>query len=199
MSIERKLDYDRHDNYRIEIVASDLGECALATIIYENFANDLNAVSCARAFVSAGIPSLSATTTLSVNIINSNDKDPYFTPQTQRAEVREDAQIGTRIHQLMAHDPDVTSQDALIYETIEPITAVSKNGKEVTDNNAFKKLFLVDKYGNVTVNGSLDRDYYAVVRLTVTVTDTTAPTLQLGQGVLVVTIIEVNELPPVSK
>lgn len=99
----------------------------------------------------------------------------------------------------MAHDPDVTSHDALIYEAIEPITAVSKNGKEVTDNNAFKRLFLVDKYGNVTVNGSLDRDYYAVVRLTVSVTDTTAPALQQGQGVLVVTIIEVNELPPVSK
>lgn len=146
-----------------------------------------------------GIPSLSATTILLVNIINSNDKDPYFTPQTQRAEVREDAQIGTRIHQLMAHDPDVITQDALIYDVIEPITGVSKNGKEIMDNNAFKNLFVVDKYGNVTVNGPLDRDYFAVVRLTVVVTDTTAPVLQQGKGILIITIIEVNELPPVSE
>lgn len=26
VSVERKLDYDRHDNYRIEVVASDLGK-----------------------------------------------------------------------------------------------------------------------------------------------------------------------------
>lgn len=146
-----------------------------------------------------GIPSLSATTTLSVNIINSNDKDPYFIPATQRAEVREDAKIGTRILQLQAHDPDILSSDALAFEALEPITAVNKNGKEVTDNAAFKNLFAVDRFGNVTVNGPLDRDFFAVVRLTIVVTDTTAPTLQQGKGLLVITIIEVNELPPVRR
>lgn len=146
----------------------------------------------------AGIPSLSATTTLSMNIINSNDKDPYFIPATQRAEVREDAKIGTRIHQLQAHDPDITSNDVLAFEAHEPISAVNKNGKEVTDSDAFKNLFAVDRFGNVTVNGPLDRDFFAVVRLTIVVTDTTAPTLQQGKGLLVITIIEVNELPPVK-
>lgn len=150
-------------------------------------------------FCTAGIPSLSATTTLSVNIINSNDKDPYFIPATQRAEVREDAKIGTRILQLQAHDPDIVSTDALAFEALEPITAVNKNGKEVTDNASFKNLFAVDRFGNVTVNGPLDRDFFAVVRLTIVVTDTTAPTLQQGKGLLVITIIEVNELPPVRQ
>lgn len=135
---------------------------------------------------------------MSINLINSNDKDPFFIPATQRAEIREDAPIGRRIHQLVAHDPDVTSNDVLIYEVSEPITAVNKNGKEVTDTKAFKNLFAVDRYGNVTVNGLLDRDFFAVVRLTVLVTDTTAPTLQQGKGLLIITIIEVNEMPPVS-
>lgn len=58
ITIGRPLDYDRRNTYQIEIVASDLGT-----------------------------PSLSGTCTLTVNIINSNDKDPYFTPATQRAEV----------------------------------------------------------------------------------------------------------------
>lgn len=35
-----------------------------------------------------GTPSLSGTATLTVSIINSNDKDPYFTPATQHAEVK---------------------------------------------------------------------------------------------------------------
>lgn len=148
--------------------------------------------------LSIGIPSLSGTATLSINIINSNDKDPYFTPVTQRAEVREDTKIGTKIYQLMATDPDIISNDSLLYEIIEPQSAVNKNGKEVSHTNSFKQLFAIDKNGSVTVNGVLDRDLFAVVRLTVLVTDTTAPTLQQGKGLLVITIIEVNELPPVS-
>lgn len=191
MTIARKLDYDRRDNYHIEIVASDLGEFDISIYIVPKF----NCI--VFNFVVSGVPSLSATTTLSINIVNSNDKDPFFVPQTQRAEVREDADIGTRIHQLQAHDPDVETNDGLVFDAIEPITAVNRNGKEVSDSISFKHLFAVDRYGNVTVNGSLDRDFFAVVRLTVVVTDTTAPTLQQGKGELIITIIEVNELPPV--
>lgn len=146
-----------------------------------------------------GTPSLSGTATVSINLINSNDKDPFFIPATQRAAVREDASIGKRIHQLVAHDPDVVSNEVLAYEVTKPITAVNKNGIPLTDSESFKNLFAVDRYGNVSVNGKLDRDLYAVVRLTVVVTDTTATTLQQGIGLLVITIIEVNEIPPVSE
>lgn len=116
----------------------------------------------------------------------------------QRAEVREDAPIGKQIYQLVAHDPDVATNDVLEYQVIEPITAVNKNGKEVNESSGFRNLFAVDRSGAVTVNGLLDRDFFAVVRLTVLVTDTTAPMLQQGKGLLIITIIEVNEMPPVS-
>lgn len=56
--MSRKLDYDKRSTYEIEVIAMDLGT-----------------------------PSLSGTATLTVNIVNSNDKDPYFTPATQHAEV----------------------------------------------------------------------------------------------------------------
>lgn len=193
VTITRKLDFDKRDQYRIELVASDLGKKKIES----NRILILTFIIILAFFRNAGIPSLSATTTLSVNIINSNDKDPYFIPVTQRAEVREDAKIGTRILQLQAHDPDILSSDALAFEAREPITGVNKNGKEVTDNASFKNLFAVDRFGNVTVNGPLDRDFFAVVRLTIVVTDTSAPILQQGKGLLVITIIEVNELPPV--
>ena len=38
-----------------------------------------------------------------------------------------------------------------------------------------------------------------VIRMTVLVTDTTAPTVQQGEGLLILTVIDVNELPPVSR
>lgn len=93
----------------------------------------------------------------------------------------------------------MASNDVLDYKMIEPITAVNKNGKEVNDSDTFKHLFAIDRNGVVTVNGLLDRDFFAVVRLTVLVTDTTASTLQQGKGLLIITIIEVNEMPPVSR
>lgn len=37
-----------------------------------------------------------------------------------------------------------------------------------------------------------------MVRITVLVTDTTAPSIQQGEGLLIITIIDVNEEPPVS-
>lgn len=40
--------------------------------------------------------------------------------------------------------------------------------------------------------------YCQVIRITVLVTDTTAPTIQQGKGLLIITIIDVNEFPPVS-
>lgn len=148
--------------------------------------------------VPAGTPSLSGTASLTVNIVNSNDKDPYFTPATQRAEIAEDQPIGTLVHRLVALDPDVASAELLAYAATEPITAVDKDGVEISGTDEFKYWFNVDRSGRVTVARKLNRDQYAVVRITVLVTDTTAPVNQQGHGLLVITIIDVNEMPPVS-
>lgn len=56
--IASKLDYDRRNTYNVEAVASDLGT-----------------------------PSMSGTTLVTINVINANDKLPYFVPTTQKAEV----------------------------------------------------------------------------------------------------------------
>lgn len=58
VTVAFKLDYDRRNTYNMEIVAEDEGE-----------------------------PALSSTATLTVTVINTNDKLPYFTPTTQKAEV----------------------------------------------------------------------------------------------------------------
>lgn len=167
--LTRKLDFDRRNTYHIEVVASDMGT-----------------------------PSLSGSATVTINILNSNDKSPYFTPTTQRADVAEDAAVGTMVHQLIAVDPDIVSIEALAFAATEPITAVDKDGKEVAIGEDFKDMFRVDKTGRVVVNRKLDRDSYSVIRITVLVTDTTAPVIQQGDGLLILTIIDINEHPPVS-
>lgn len=169
VSVARKLDYDRRNTYNIEIIGVD-----------------------------QGTPSLTGTTTLTVSVINSNDKLPYFVPVTQKAEVPEDAPVGTVIHTLIAMDPDINSSEALNFAATEPITAVDKNGKQVEGTEIFKDFFSIDQAtGQVTVRKPLQRDIAAVVRITVLVTDITAPTMQQGKGTLAITIVDVNDSPPV--
>lgn len=167
--VSRKLDYDQKNTYEIEVLASDLGT-----------------------------PSLSGTATLVVNVTNSNDKNPYFTPATQTAEVKEDATVGTVVHTLLAIDPDVTTYDSLEFAGTEPITAVDKDGNEIKDVENFKDYFTVNRGGKVLVNKKLDRNLFAVLRMTVLVTDITAPNVQQGKGRLDIHIIDINEIPPVS-
>ncbi|XP_070490349.1 cadherin-87A isoform X2 [Chironomus tepperi] len=169
ITIAKPLDYDIRQKYTLEIVASD-----------------------------KGIPSLSGTATVEINIINSNDKAPYFIPTTQRAEISEDAEIDTFVHKLTANDPDIVSIDLLDYTWDESATtAVSEDGTEVPASHMFSEYFAINKTGVVTVNKKLRRDLFAVIRLTVFVTDTTAPVLQQGKGLLIITVIDINEHPPV--
>ncbi|GFG39325.1 hypothetical protein Cfor_05830, partial [Coptotermes formosanus] len=168
VTIANKLDFDRRSTYNIEIIAVD-----------------------------GGSPVLTGTTTVTVMVLNSNDKDPYFDPSTQRAEVQEDSAPGTVFYTLRAADPDMNGTDGLTFAAAEPITAVDKNGKQINDTEEFKGFFAVDQTsGEVTVKRVLDRDIAAVVRITIVVTDTTAPTTQQGKGILVITIIDVNDFPP---
>lgn len=169
VTIVRELDYDRRNTYQISIIASDLGT-----------------------------PSLSGSTTLVVNIRNSNNKAPFFTPTQQRVEVSEDARIGTLVYTLIAIDSDIPSISLLEFAATEPITAVDKNGKETNETDALKDFFVIERNGNVIVNKALQREEAAVLRISVLVTDPTAPTVQQGRGLLVLTITAVNKNPPVS-
>lgn len=73
-----------------------------------------------------------------INVENSNDKAPYFTPETQRTEVTEDTPIGTVFTTLKATDPDSANLEALNFAISEPITAIDRNGQRVNDSKSFK-------------------------------------------------------------
>lgn len=133
-----------------------------------------------------------------IHVENSNDKSPYFTPEIQRAEVTEDTAIGTVFTTLKATDPDSPKPEALNFAISEPITAIDRNGQQVNGSIvAFKEFFAIDKKtGQVSVVKPLDRDIAATVSVNIVVTDITAPSLQQGKGTLIITIIDVNHLPP---
>jgi hypothetical protein len=88
VTISRELDFVSRNLYVMEIVASDMGT-----------------------------PSLSGTATLTVNILDSNDKALSFSPQTQQKKISEKAEVGTIVHKLIATDPDIKSLDDLIFMT----------------------------------------------------------------------------------
>lgn len=70
--------------------------------------------------------------------------------------------MGTSFYTLVALDPDIATSEALNYAATEPITAVDKDGNEVSDSDEFKYLFSIDRTGKVTVDQKLDRDKFAV-------------------------------------
>ncbi|XP_034663045.1 cadherin-87A isoform X2 [Drosophila subobscura] len=165
--VSHKLDYDRRNTYALQVQASD-----------------------------QGTPSLTGTATLTINVQNSNDKDPYFVPATQHAEVRADAPPGHLVYTLIALDPDVASHNALEFAATDDITAIDKEGKELPHHDRFKEYFDIARNGRVLVKKQLDRSLFAVMRINVLVTDSTAPNVQQGRGLLIIQIIDVNKIPP---
>ncbi|XP_053605342.1 cadherin-87A isoform X2 [Plodia interpunctella] len=170
VSVSSKLDYDKRNTYRIQVLATDMG-----------------------------MPSLTGTAELTIHVINVNDKKPYFTPAIQRAEVSADAELGTIVHNLVAIDPDITDDGQLVYELATDIIlkAVDRNGKEVSGEGIFGSWFSIQPNGSVIVSQRLDRSRAAVLTLPVRVTDASATTLQQSDGELIITIVDVNRHSPV--
>ena len=113
--------------------------------------------------------------------MNKNNKEPYFFPTTQRAQITENTVVGTMVLKLNGTDPDVSDPDDLIFDFIEPITAVDKDGARVSDSDGrFKQFFSINQTtGEVFVSDELDRTVAASVTMTVSLTDQSASPIQV--------------------
>ncbi|XP_056018521.1 cadherin-87A-like [Ostrea edulis] len=143
-----------------------------------------------------GRPQQTGTCFVTVDIIDTNNKDPYFTPSTQRADVYENVPLGFSVHKMRAADPDDQSQ--LNFFLVEPISAITPDGVLV-DRNIYDitQLFTIDQQtGDVKTQSKLDRDRSSVVTLTVNVVDITASPRQTGTGKLIINILEYNDQRP---
>ncbi|XP_071106393.1 cadherin-87A-like [Haliotis cracherodii] len=143
-----------------------------------------------------GNPQRTGTASVTVNIRDANNKDPYFLPTTRRADVYENAVIGTSVINLQAIDPDANA--ALNYYFVEPISAITPDGIEVQSASYnFKELFeVMEESGRVRTRSNLDRDRTSVITYTVIVVDTSASPRQTGTGTLIINILEYNDQSP---
>nr|XP_003700747.1 PREDICTED: cadherin EGF LAG seven-pass G-type receptor 2 [Megachile rotundata]XP_012134616.1 PREDICTED: cadherin EGF LAG seven-pass G-type receptor 2 [Megachile rotundata] len=116
-----------------------------------------------------------ATTTVTVNMIDVNNKPPMFNESTYLVYVSERAAIGEPVLKVTATDPD--SDAYLEYSLVEPIKAVDKTGVALknTASYDYKSAFRINSTtGLITVNRMLDYQVAAVIRLTVQVEDLNA-------------------------
>ncbi|KYQ51361.1 Cadherin-23 [Trachymyrmex zeteki] len=134
-----------------------------------------------------------ATTTVTVNIIDVNNKPPSFNESTYIVHVSERAAIGELVLKTVANDPDADTY--LEYSLVEPIKAVDKTGVALknTASYDYKTAFRINSTtGAITVNRVLDYQVAAVVILTVQAKDLNAVVDRDGQIAKVEVIIYIQ-------
>ncbi|XP_067670802.1 cadherin-87A-like [Haliotis asinina] len=146
-----------------------------------------------------GNPQKTGTTSVTISIIDQNNKLPFFISLVQFAEISENAQKGEYVTTILARDPDKDAK--LSYELVEEIKAISPDGVNVDPSvYPFKDSFQLDSTsGVVRVNATrLDRDRTSVITYNMTVTDVS----QIGRpqtgtpGILIIRIREYNDQSP---
>lgn len=172
VKVVQALDYEKQNGYSMQVIAVD-----------------------------NGWPALTGSTTLFVTVLDHNNHPPEFSPVSQHAQVVETAPLKAVVHKLTAADSDARP-GALRFSFADPISAVDRDGREIRGGagSMFRRFFGLNSLtGEIFVMEHLDRGVAAVVTLTVIVTDTSAnsTTPQEGKGLVTVTILDVNEHPPI--
>uniref|UniRef100_A0A8C8H6F8 Cadherin domain-containing protein n=1 Tax=Oncorhynchus tshawytscha TaxID=74940 RepID=A0A8C8H6F8_ONCTS len=130
------------------------------------------------AFVHLG--SFSDTTSVKVTVEDVNEP-PVFSTQLGKMVVSEDARVGISIGRVSAHDPD-SSNSAIRYS--------------IDRNTDLERFFNVDALsGVISTAKPLDREVNSVHNLTILAMEND-PT-QVGKGFAVITVLDINDNPPV--
>jgi len=129
---------------------------------------------------------------------------PVFSPTTQRVQINEAINLGTRFYQMRVLDPDVgIPPPGSLSFRIAGLTAVDKEGIPIPKGDIrvplISQFFAIERVtGDVVVQSKVNRDIAAVVTLNISVTDV-SPQGTSGQsstGYLVITITDYNDHPP---
>ncbi|XP_069015779.1 cadherin-7-like [Embiotoca jacksoni] len=123
----------------------------------------------------------SDTTSVKVTVEDVNEPPVFSTPLSKMG-VSEDARVGTSIGRVSAHDPD-TSSSSIRYS--------------IDRNTDLERFFNVDALsGIISTAKPLDREANSVHNLTVFAIETQDPT-QIGKGIALVTVLDINDNAPV--
>ena len=130
----------------------------------------------------AGSPSKNSTVTVNVKVLDQNDNEPRFTQSSYSFEVSEDAQVKTKVGEVLAKDNDEGLNGKVEYSIIE--------------GNAGTAFSINSTSGVITVASGLDRETLASYRLIVRATDGGTPS-QFSSREVVITVTDVNDNDPV--
>ncbi|XP_055086059.1 cadherin-7a [Periophthalmus magnuspinnatus] len=123
----------------------------------------------------------SDTTSVKVTVEDVNEP-PVFSAPFSRMVVSEDARVGTSIGRVSAHDPD-NSNSAIRYS--------------IDRNTDLERFFNVDALsGIISTAKPLDREANSVHNLTIFAIESQDPT-QIGRGIALVTVLDINDNAPV--
>lgn len=147
------LDYERIKEYLIEIVGVDSGN-----------------------------PALSSTNSLKVQIADTNDNAPVFSPTLFEVNFNEENQPGDRVVDVVATDADSGTNAELTYSTIM--------------DQAIKGLFEINaNTGEVRVLNQLDREYQDHYEFFVAAADKGVPS-QRGTATVIINVLDKNDNDP---
>ncbi|KAJ8866041.1 hypothetical protein PR048_033565, partial [Dryococelus australis] len=153
ISIAEPLDYERAKDYYLTLQAID-----------------------------GGIPPLSNHAAVNITVLDSNDNAPMFSQLSYTARIREDAQIGDKILQVLANDLDSGENGKL--------------GYSIERGDRHKQFSIDEKTGYISVAGVLDREMISSYVLEVHARDKGIPVL--SSFVMVnIEISDANDNPPI--
>nr|XP_019942873.1 PREDICTED: cadherin-7 [Paralichthys olivaceus] len=123
----------------------------------------------------------SDTTSVKVTVDDVNEP-PVFSSPLSKMVISEDAKVGTSIGRVSAHDPD-TSNSAIRYS--------------IDRNTDLERFFNVDALsGIISTAKPLDREANSVHNLTIFAIESQDPT-QIGKGITLITVMDINDNAPV--
>ncbi|KAH9361521.1 hypothetical protein HPB48_001377 [Haemaphysalis longicornis] len=132
--------------------------------------------------VDGGVPEKTGTTTLSVNILNSNDKMPYFQPTTQRAQVSEGERNAFK------------NESAAYMERISLTNFAQQQQPPVRPTDSFA--CLSPTYASSLYHGGNNDFLYVDSKAISGLSSPRSPGGRYRAGTLVITIIDLNDFPP---
>ena len=131
-----------------------------------------------------GVPAMSGTIDVVINVIDANDNDPIFSNLTYEVKIPENTPAHTSITRVMATDLDAGLNGEVIYGFAA--STQSTSGKFFQINNVT---------GEIYISGVLDYETTHVYHLTVTVQDR-GPAARLSETTVIVRLTDVNDNAP---
>ncbi|XP_041838939.1 protocadherin-23 [Melanotaenia boesemani] len=131
-----------------------------------------------------GTPPLNSSAVIMVTVTDCNDNVPIFSSTEYHAQVSENSQIGTRLVQVSAHDPDLDINGLVRYD--------------VVSGNSKGHLKLDPQSGLLVVNHSLDYEEDLKYILTIRASDgsETSENHKVAFAVVFITVLDENDNAP---